>query len=536
MNLIDDAWIPIERRSGTRMTIPPHEVVSDFHEDPVVRLSFGRPDWDLAVSEWLIGILAVALHPRSDEDWAETWLLPPTSDDLQRAFSGLTPAFNLFGSGAACYQDFETLDDGRVWPAAQLYFDAPGDQTLKNNAAVFQRRAEGGLDPSDAAAALIAHQAFATSAGKGHRTSLRGGGPLVTLLELPCPINRPKLLHGTSTLWDKLWPNVSNVAEEPTLDDRLFPWMGPTRTSTDGEEVRPETDAHQLMAFFATPRRIRLMEGADGMVHSCRRVTYGANYAGWRHPLSPYYLPAGGGEPLPVHPRTGARATYRDWLGVTIGTPGQGDLRALPLRAAPSRLDTARRLSGDDLHINAIVVAQGYDCEKATINDWLFQQIPFFPLTGDRLTAFTSRASAAGSAASIAQNAVRLARYGQRDPSDPSRFNFAKNKPAHLLSEIGLGVWTDTEADFSRHLAQLATFEPSPDAEALVSAQQSFSNCLRRAVRRQFREAVGIARVEDASPQRLAAAARFLEHQLGDESRFARTFEKTRTDEQEVPT
>ncbi len=66
--------------------------------------------------------------------------------------------------------------------------------------------------------ALFALQTFAPAGGAGHRTSLRGNGPLTTLAS-PGEEER---------LWHRLWLDVPQPAS-PVRDDltRVFPWLAP---------------------------------------------------------------------------------------------------------------------------------------------------------------------------------------------------------------------------------------------------------------------------------------------------------------------
>ncbi|MGG2362666.1 type I-E CRISPR-associated protein Cse1/CasA, partial [Salmonella enterica] len=81
-----------------------------------------------------------------------------------------------------------------------LLIESPGANTLKKNLDHFVRRGRVEvLAPAAAAMALFTLQTFAPSGGAGHRTSLRGGGPLTTLV-------RPGTVAGLSdALWPLLW-------------------------------------------------------------------------------------------------------------------------------------------------------------------------------------------------------------------------------------------------------------------------------------------------------------------------------------------
>lgn len=46
--LIDQAWLPVRRRSGRREWIAPHQITTEIDGDPIVRPDWGRADFDAA--------------------------------------------------------------------------------------------------------------------------------------------------------------------------------------------------------------------------------------------------------------------------------------------------------------------------------------------------------------------------------------------------------------------------------------------------------------------------------------------------------
>jgi CRISPR system Cascade subunit CasA len=143
------------------------------------------------------------------------------------------------------------------------------------------------------------HQ-FAPSGGAGHRTSLRGGGPLVTLA-LPDggQTSRP-------TLWQRLWLNTpADLRLDPSEKSRAFPWLAPTKTSAKKETVH-EAEAQKLQAFFGMPRRIRLAFSENTKQRPCdltgvvdaiictgfSALPWGINYGGLAPSLDALYQPA----------------------------------------------------------------------------------------------------------------------------------------------------------------------------------------------------------------------------------------------------
>ena len=134
--------------------------------------------------------------------------------------------FNLDGDGPRFMQDIEPLK-GDPSPVEALLIEAPGANTVKLNKDLLIKR--GGVRVmSRAAAAMALHtlQQFASGGGAGHRTSLRGGGPLVTLA-IPGPF-----AAGAPTLWQRLWINVpQGLPPELSQVESIFPWLAPTKTS-----------------------------------------------------------------------------------------------------------------------------------------------------------------------------------------------------------------------------------------------------------------------------------------------------------------
>lgn len=295
LNLIIDAWIPVQTRSGARRVIAPWQMT-----DPdLVQPAWPRADLNIACYELLIGMVALADPPLDDDDWRARRAGDP--DRLRNKLAAYAEAFELMGDGPRFMQDFEALS-GDANPIDMLFLDGSGGNTLKNNADVLVHRERYlALSAAEAAIALFTLQAHAPSGGAGNRTSMRGGGPMVTLVD------------PGAGLWSVVWANTPNGR---AADLNELPWMKPTRVSTKGsltEETYPD-QCSPVEAFFGMPRRLRLVadeQSISGVVQH----TYGNNYAGWRHPLTPYYRVKEGAELLPKHPKAG-RFGYRNWLGI----------------------------------------------------------------------------------------------------------------------------------------------------------------------------------------------------------------------------
>ena len=277
LNLISDPWIPVLRRSG-RDVIRPDQIA----EADVLRPDWPRPDLNLACYELLIGLVYLAHPPKGIDDSAN----PPNAAALRRAMAPLAPAFNLLGAGPRFLQDLEPLE-GEGSPPDMLFIDSAGASAAKNNADLMVRRGRyEALSLPLATMALYTMQAFAPAGGAGHRTSMRGGGPMVTLVK-----------PAAEGLWPLVWANVPVGEPLKPKELNVLPWMKPTETSKPvGKTSRitvPTSDSPTKLdpeVFFGQPRRLRLV-AKNGAVTLAIQKPWGTNYevTAWRHPLTPYY-------------------------------------------------------------------------------------------------------------------------------------------------------------------------------------------------------------------------------------------------------
>ena len=313
LNLITDPWIPAVRGDNERVVLRPWQIACTG----ITRLDWPRADLDLACLELLVGLLYLADPPRHDGDWRERYDTPDP-DRLRAALEPFAPHFELSGDGPRFLQDLEHFEDGAkrtdVNPPDMLLIDSAGESTRKNNADLMVKRNRyPALSLPLAAMALYALQAFAPAGGSGNRTSMRGGGPMVTLIQ---PLD-----GGAHALWRLIWANVPVAVGAPlpaTRAGEALPWLRATRTSKNGETVTPAmSHPGEGEAFFGMPRRLRLLFEGDTMTGVVQKK-HGTHYALWQHPLSPYYREKPGAAFLPVHPKPG-RVSYRNWLGLAFG-------------------------------------------------------------------------------------------------------------------------------------------------------------------------------------------------------------------------
>ena len=321
-NLINEQWIPVRRLDGAQEIIAPWQVTDDIGSNPIVSLDANRPDFNGALIQFLIGLVQTTMAPKRDRNWMAGFTEPPGTDEMKNAFERVSHAFNLDDDVPRFMQDFE-LGEAKSNQIDKLLVEIPGDETIKDNADHFIKRdSVKRMCLACSAMALFTLQTNAPSGGKGYRTSLRGGGPLTTIIM-------------GDTLWQTIWLNVLNESDfldncgnsSLTDDAAIFPWMGPTRTSEKNQLTTPE-DVHPAHMFWGMPRRIVLKfdsaetENCDvcgcdsnNLVTSYVAKNYGTNYeGGWRHTLTPYSTNKQN-LLIPRHGNPGG-ITFRHWLGL----------------------------------------------------------------------------------------------------------------------------------------------------------------------------------------------------------------------------
>jgi CRISPR system Cascade subunit CasA len=453
-NLLTEAWLPVIRASGRGSPVRPDHLTDRIADDPILDLDFPRPDFRCATLEYLIGLLTVACPPRNN--WNAWWKAPPSRAELEAAFAPFKPVFSFDGDGARAYQDH---DDITTEPTAieALLIEAPGAAAVKKNTAFLMKagRIEV-LSRSAAANALLTLQTMAPAGGAGHRTSLRGGGPLTTLVLPKAP----------ATLWHRLWANVP-MADEPATPaefSRIFPWLAPTRLSHAGGQTTTPEDVDWRQAFFGMPRRIRLdfepnidqlpcdLTGVidDVIVRTYRTRPHGTNYEAWggRHPLTPHYRAKAGDPALyPVHGQDG-RIGYRQWVAMLYGDKaGQREPAKCVSLFVSERKDDLPR--GERFFR---LMASGYAMDNMKALAFVEAETPEItvPEAGADIVATKARdlVAAANVAAVALGQAVKMALYG--DGADIG----ADTTP---LTTTRDRFWTDTNDRFFSTLNDLST-------------------------------------------------------------------------------
>jgi len=458
-NLISEEWIPVVRKSGKHEKISPMGIVEKYSEDLVLALDASRPDFNGALVQFLIGLMQTAYPPATESEWRRRFSKPPSSDELQSAFGKYAHAFNLDGDGPRFMQDLD-LDEseGESNQIDHLLMEMPGAQTLDKNTDHFLKRdTVKQICRSCCAMALFTLQTNAPSGGRGHRTSVRGGGPLTTIV-----LGR--------TLWETVWLNVltteefsryGNAAKKTDADQ--FPWMGKTRTSEKSGNDTTSQHVHPVQVFWGMPRRIRLEFQNESEKISCdlcersdsQCVTkyidksYGFNYkGGWHHPLSPYSVDEKSGEYLPKHGQAGG-ISYRNWLGL-VQNIAEKKYRAEPAVVIHKfRQERQDALLGKN-EIPFRLWAFGYDMNNMKACGWYEGTMPLIHLTAVERPEYELVVSqiikTANLIASNVRTCVKKALFSQK-----AEVSLDKS----FFDSIDYQFWQDSEPQFYQILNEL---------------------------------------------------------------------------------
>jgi CRISPR system Cascade subunit CasA len=457
-NLINDKWIPVRRRDGAEEKIAPCQIADKHSRNPIIEIKAPRPDFTGALIQFLIGLIQTTFQPKDDDEWRKRFSSPPKTDELEKAFSKVADAFNLDSGKHRFMQDAEI--DGDALSVNALLINSPGDNTVKKNADFFVKsQAVEGFCNSCIATALFAMQTNAPSGGQGHRTSLRGGGPLTTLVL-------------GENLWEAVWLNVLNKKDFSNLVDGskkskpedTFPWLAPTRTSEGGKNTTP-VDLNPAQMFWATPRRILLNfkdtesgtcaicgDKSDRLVKSYSTKNFGVNYeGGFKHPLSPHYTD-NRGTLLPRHAKQGG-VTYRHWLGLILDDEVKKYESATVIKKF---IDDGRESSGNG--VEKVFWAFGYEMDNMKAVCWHESRMPLLYIEENIREEFTHEtASLVNAADEVSGNLISCLKeaWFPRKQDAKGDFSFA-----------GIAFWHKTETAFYATLQKLKTeLEKKEDTE-----------------------------------------------------------------------
>ncbi|OCG11182.1 type I-E CRISPR-associated protein Cse1/CasA [Gilliamella sp. App6-5] len=439
-SLLDEKWIPVIHFDGHVSKIKPSQIADETISD----LAYFRSDFQGAAYQFLIGLLQTTFSPEDNDEWIDYWDDGISQSDLDEAFDQVKSAMQFGANKPAFMQDFTKLD-GNALPISGLLVEAPGENALKKNTDHFIKRDfVKAICPHCAAMALFTLQTNAPSGGQGHRVSLRGGGPITTLI-MP-ELNQP------TPLWKKLWLNVIPLDDDKPrqYDESVFPWLNTTKTSEPPKNLSllPE-QANYCQAFWGMPRRIELDfeqtqqgkcdlcgETSSQLITQYQTKNYGIQYQHWRHPLTPYRIDNKTGEPLAIKGQPGG-LVYRDWLGMVTK---HDNVEA----AKVTIINEVRRLKGDKKYR---LWCFGYDFDNMKARCWYEHTFPVYPALADP--------------DSDIEELIALALELSKETLSILRKAMATiNKQSSVLD---IAYWKETEPAFYQFVKQIIDQKDNPD-------------------------------------------------------------------------
>jgi CRISPR system Cascade subunit CasA len=494
MNLINDAWIPVRRADGSVEKIEPWRITEEIGDEKrrILSVASPRPDFDGALVQFLIGLLQTTSTPASRSEWLTLRLKPPICDELRLSFDKVSKFFQLDG-GHAFLQDASPEELTSNFKIHALLIDSPGEMALDLNTDHFVKRGQiDRLCPHCAVMALLTLQINAPAGGQGYRTSLRGGGPLTTLVL-------------GETLWGTCWFNVlvkdhyqAGFDPDRSAEADRFPWMAKTRTSESKPPAGVTTtiDVNPDQQFWGMPRRIRLVSEnlydekacalcggkTKSTFSSFRTRNHGVNYLGFEHPLSPHYELEG--KPSTVHLQPGGIG-YRHWLGIIENTNDK--------KRRPAKVIQQFRTLFEDGRLWAF----GYDMDKMKARCWYDAVMPILAPpenkeASDLFKAWVEQSVlAAGQAAEEVRRRAKTAMVGDGDLRGD-------------LSFVKSYFWGATEAAFYAHAQRLRDLARLGQSEKPV--MEAWLSELQQKALRTFDRYANTGNFDIVNPRRIALA------------------------------
>jgi CRISPR system Cascade subunit CasA len=453
MNLLQDKWINVMRKNGNIEKIAPYEITDGVNTDnPIVEILTPRPDFNGALYQLLIGLFQTAFVSKDESEWKDRFYSPPSPEELKKETEKIAFAFDLFGEKVRFMQDVSLDSDANTANISALLIESPGENTIKENKDFFTKR--GSVEKictHCAASALFTLQTNSPSGGQGHLTSIRGGGPMTTILKFNSTKNEDQELH---TLWSDIWINVfpkDCFSKEPKKEknfENVFPWITDKYYKQNSKGSKTTiNDLNPLSVYWSYPRRIQLQqskeniycdvcnEESDIAVKSYLVKGYGLDYGGgsWIHPLSPYYFTKDkelGETWLPYHPQPGG-IIYNQWMSFVYGKKDK-DKNAKVL----SYYFENRKFPEEQTRVWAF----GFDMDNMKARNWYESLIPIYSIDPKYIDKYESEIS------KILQAATQVANNLQTKVKD-AWFNQGQ-KPKGDFDYLKISFFKATETKF----------------------------------------------------------------------------------------
>lgn len=509
MNLLTNTWIPVIRKDGTFDEISPLELLDDLPENPVVSLHTVRPDFDGALLQFLIGVYQVLLSPEDMDEWRDLLDSPPSRESLADKINLIAPAF-VFDEGEFRFMQDKSVVETKVKTISKLLIDINSSPFIKET--TIQH-----MCPKCAAMALITLELNSPSGGSGHMTSLRGGGPLTTLVTLPT---------NQTTLWKTI---VLNLVSEDLYSDcgkvepcsenimKIFPWLASLPNSEHNEVLVPK-DMHPYHVFWNVPRRVWINfsntehghcdlcgEDTDQLLSAYWSLRRGINYDSWSHPWTPYYVDKSKSEdPLPILGKEDS-LSYMNWVGVVLGSSDNSRIPAAVVRR------TLPALYGDVDYSNLKIHAFGYAMENAKSRFWQEGIIPTFLVSPNIQFIFRSQSEMIIKTALTILSQLTIQINAGIRPL-PNKQKEEKSFSKSYWVETKSRFWSETEAAFYTALNNLpkAISDDLANGEdtnrSVTAVKQTWLKDVRRITLDLFKERVLMPTSGEGNPAQAAKA------------------------------
>jgi CRISPR system Cascade subunit CasA len=546
-NLTHERWIPVRDEDGNVWDIAPWEMTTDR--------AAPRPDFDGALIQFLIGLVQTAFAPETEREWRTKFKNPPGADELQGAFERYEHAFNLDGDGPRFMQDYDFIqnpptfsesDKKKLPPISYLLVDTPTSSppkpTLPGKEHFNKERFSWAFSRAAAAMALLAMQINAPGGGAGYRVSVRGKGPLSTVVL-------------GETLWQTVWLNVLTEREFEVLgsaerDGPLdkFPWLDSGQTSESDATKTPQ-EVHAAQMYWATPRRklllsfpqeettCALLPPEDAALYThYHRKNRGINYdndSPWQHPLTPLLRESQ--STVKVH--RVSDLSYQHWTGFTAHTKGDVQpalvVQKFTVRANYQSVRQLLDSSDEDTdqpspaRIRPRIWAFGYEIVKNNkAFCWRDSTMPLFTVAPEVRVPFGDFAhqlvSAAEYFATRLKTALKRGLYGEKKNGDwkfPTHIKRkGKKKKASqmsILNDTATRFWRDTEPLFFDYLDDAQRVlednkEDDPEEDLTLDLRRKWLKDLREHLMRLYDEVTASSTFHGADPKSVALARRDL--------------------------
>ena len=417
-NLIEERWIPVICKSGTKKFISPLEIVDNV--DPPIEVRSPRSDFDSAVTQFLIGLVQTVSMPKNVTEWIELMTNYANSTELCNRMLDVKKYFELFGDGIRfqqCIGKKESFVD-----IYKILMSSPGDNTIKNKVDFYFKNKEGGFSIPCTAMAWITAQVYLKQGGSGHFPSLRGTKPMTTILV-------------GQTLWETITLNL--VLKEDfygDLNSNCFPWI-----KEDKEEYVVPKDNNPLMCYWATPLNGHLgdvecgkciLTGEEGKIVKNFWRSRGTSYRSWLHPFSPTEINL---KDLKNCEMSHRWVQYGNWISLMYETEHIKPAKCMMLAMKYERERIFRnRKNSIRLWIS------GYEYNQATVAFWIDSK---YPIVGSHLDYDFSK--------SVVEGLIRVTRgFDKKLSTYLRRFKLESNNASNWL-------WLKSESLFLNTMSSI---------------------------------------------------------------------------------